>query len=119
MCIFCMNLIRNSEFEQRIQDLEEDWRRFIHVQLTAEAVDTARGIARDQALRGADAIHLASALMLRRRFEDEEDRLILVTSDQELKEAAQSVDLTVSDPNEEESSSLGVSEKEEEIRDEE
>jgi hypothetical protein len=54
------------------------------------------------ALRGADAVHLASALVLRRRFADAEDRLIFVASDRELKEAAQSSGLAVIDPEEQE-----------------
>ena len=41
------------------------------------------------ALRGADAVHLASALVLESRLVDAEDRLIFVAADRELKEAAQ------------------------------
>jgi len=100
-----------SSFEQKVQDLEDDWERFIRIQLTAEAVDTAREQARVRALRGADAIHLASALLLQRRFEDEEEQIVFVTSDRELKEAAQSVGFTVSDPNVEESPSSEPREK--------
>ncbi len=93
--------------------MEEDWRRFIHVQLTVEAVDIAREVAIDHALRGADAIHLGSALMLRKRFEEKEDQLLFVTADQELKEAAQAAGLSVSDPNEKEDVSSQPSEQEE------
>lgn len=91
-----------SLFEQKVQELEEDWDRFIQVHLTAEAVDIAKELARDLALRGADAVHLASALLLQRRFVDEDERLILVTSDHELKKAAQSSGLVVIDPAEQE-----------------
>ena len=111
--------IAPSSFEQKVQDLEDDWRHFIHIHLTAEAVDTAKEQARVWALRGADAIHLASALMLQRRFGDEEDQMIFVTSDQELKEVATSVGLTVSDPNEEGSSPSELREDEEKTQDDE
>ncbi|MBT4498400.1 MAG: type II toxin-antitoxin system VapC family toxin [Gemmatimonadetes bacterium] len=104
--------IGSSFFAQKIEELEGDWRRFIHVQLTLEAVDIAKEVARDHALRGADAIHLGSALMLRGRFQEEEDQLLFVTSDQELKGAAQSVGLSVSDPQEEETVSSQPSEGE-------
>jgi hypothetical protein len=89
-------------FEQKVQEREEDWMRFIQVQLTTEATDLAQDLARNMALRGADAVHLASALMLQGRFVDTEDRLIFVASDHELKEAAQSSGLTVIDPEEQE-----------------
>ena len=54
------------------------------------------------ALRGTDAVHLASALVLQRRFADAEDRLVFVASDRELKEAARSSGLAVIDPEEQE-----------------
>ena len=89
-------------FEQKVQELEEDWGSFIQIQLTTEAVDLAKDLARNMALRGADAVHLASALVLQRRFADVEDRLVFVASDRELKEAAQSSSLAVIDPEEQE-----------------
>jgi predicted nucleic acid-binding protein len=88
--------------EQKVRELEEDWRGFIQIQLTTETTDLAKDLARDMALRGADAVHLASALVLRRRFADAEDRLIFAASDRELKEAAQSSGLAVIDPEEQE-----------------
>jgi hypothetical protein len=74
--------------------------RFIQIQLTTETTDLAKDLARDMALRGADAVHLVSALVLRRRFADAEERLVFVTSDRELKEAAQSSGLALIDPEE-------------------
>jgi hypothetical protein len=79
-----------------------------------EAIDLAKEVARYQALRGADAIHLGSALLLQRRFEgEEEDQLQFITSDRELKEAAQSSGLSVSDPQEEETATSQSLEEEE------
>ena len=89
-------------FEQKVQELEEDWVRFIQIQLTIETMDLAKDLAKNMALRGADAVHLASALVLQRRFADAEDRLVFVASDRELKDAAQSSGLVVSDPEEQE-----------------
>lgn len=85
-------------FEQKAHELEEDWGRFIQVQLTAEVVDLAKKLARERAIRGADAVHLASALVLQGRFVEEDDRLVFVASDRELKEAAKISDLAVIDP---------------------
>jgi predicted nucleic acid-binding protein len=85
-----------------VQELEEDWVRFIQIQLTTETMDLAKDLAKNMALRGADAVHLASALVLQRRFAAAEDRLVFVASDRELKEAAQSSGLAVIDPEEQE-----------------
>jgi len=107
------NEIDPPTLEKNIQELEEDWESFIQVQMTAEAVAIAKDLARDLALKGADAVHLASALLLQRHFEEEEDRLIFITSDQELKEAARSSGLEVIDPEEQERQTSSEAEKEE------
>jgi predicted nucleic acid-binding protein len=112
--------ISSSALAPKLQEVEEDWRRFLQVHLTVEAVGLAKEMVKDFALRGADAIHLASARMVSRRFEGEEDRLSFVTSDQALKAAARSSGLVVIDPSEEEnSSSRPTEDEEEEVQDEE
>ena len=68
--------------------------------MTTEVVDIAKTVVRDLALCGADAIHLASALILRNRLSVEEDQLTLVASDRELKEAAQLSNPAIIDPEE-------------------
>jgi hypothetical protein len=45
---------------QIMQNIREDWKEFIHIHLTSEVLDIAENIAYNQALRGADAVHLAS-----------------------------------------------------------
>jgi len=92
-----------AAFEQKSVELESDWERFIQIQLSAEAVDLAKVMARRLFLRGADAVHLASALILQERFVDEDDRLVLVTSDRELREAGEISGLIVMNPGEGES----------------
>jgi len=69
---------RLQELEAKVQELEEDWVRFIQIQLTIETMDLAKDLAKNMALRGADAVHLASALVLQRRFANAEDRLVFV-----------------------------------------
>jgi predicted nucleic acid-binding protein len=66
--------------------------------MTSEVVDNAKELTKKLALRGSDAIHLSSALLLQRRFLGKDDRLIIVTSDYELKKAAKSTGLTDIDP---------------------
>lgn len=84
--------------EQQSQALHEDWQFFVKVQFTGDVINRASDIAKSLALRGADAIHLASALELQQRFTDPADQLIFVTSDTELLRAAQVSGLTVVDP---------------------
>ncbi len=68
--------------------------------MTSETGNNAKELTIKYALRGADAVHLSSALMLQKRFREKEDRLIVVASDYELKEAAKSSGLEVIDPSE-------------------
>lgn len=98
--------ISDFSLKQKAQELEEDWKHFIQIQLTHEAVDMAKKLAIQLALRGADTVHLASALLLQSRLTEKNDRLILITSDGELKKASQSLDLIAIDPDEQERSSL-------------
>jgi hypothetical protein len=95
--------IGSAAFEQKSVELESDWERFIQIQLSAEAVDLAKVMARRLALHGADARWMASALILQERFVDEDDRLVLITSDLELKEAGEGSGLLVMNPEERES----------------
>jgi predicted nucleic acid-binding protein len=95
--------IRRAQLTQKVRELEEDWGRFVQIQLSVDAVNRAKDVARQQALRGADAIHLASALLLQSRFVEEEDRLVFVASDRELKDAARSTGFEALDPEEQES----------------
>jgi predicted nucleic acid-binding protein len=92
--------ISRRQLTQKMRELDEDWSRFIQIHLSMAAVTQAREVAEQQALRGADAIHLASALVLRSRFVEAEDQLVFVVSDRQLKEAAQSAGLIVTDPEE-------------------
>jgi uncharacterized protein len=98
---------------QKMQELEVDWERFIRIQMTSEVVDTAKTVAKERALRGADAVHLASALLLRSRLVGEDDQLMLVASDRELKNAAQLSHLAIIDPAEQEVSTSRQPEEDE------
>lgn len=93
--------IHQGQFAAATRELEQDWHGFIEVRLTADTLALAVDVARRFALRGADAVHLASALLLMQRLVDERDTLVLVTADQELKGAARASSLTVLDPAEE------------------
>lgn len=100
-------------FEEKLQELDADWERFFQVKMADEVVELAADLARDLSLRGADAVHLAAALWFQRLLSAEEDRLIFVASDRELKKGAQSSSLEVVDPEEQEELATTENKKEE------
>jgi predicted nucleic acid-binding protein len=88
------------EISQVMQNIRKDWKEFICIHLTSEVLNIAKDIAYNQALRGADAVHLASALVLQKRFIENNDQLIFVTADYELKTASEALNILTIDPNE-------------------
>lgn len=56
-----------QEYRRVVDAFEEDWSRYITVEVTDRLVKTAGHLAASRALRGYDALHLASALSLRER----------------------------------------------------
>lgn len=79
-----------SQFKQKARELEDDWERFIKIQMTYEVVHAAKELTKKLSLRGSDAVHLSSALSLQKRFTEKDDQLVMVASDYELKGAAES-----------------------------
>lgn len=90
--------ITHSQFKQKAQELEDDWKRFSQIPMTHEIVQIAKELTKELALRGSDAVHLSSALVLQKRSVEHGERLVMVTSDQELIEAATSSGLNTIDP---------------------
>lgn len=87
-----------SQFKQKTRELEEDWERFIQIQMTEEVVHIAKELTKRLSLRGSDSVHLSSALLLQKHFTEKDDCMIMVASDQELLKAAKSSGLSIIDP---------------------
>ena len=85
-------------FQQIEAGLLDDWNGFFQVHLTADVVERSLDLAKAGALRGADSVHLASALVLKQELELDSREFTLVTSDGELKAAARNAGLAVIDP---------------------
>jgi predicted nucleic acid-binding protein len=77
---------------ERVTQLDRDWDRYAVVELTAAVVRSAGEFAEQHALRGFDAIHLASALWLKSAQSEE---LLFSAFDRSLSAAAMSAGLTV------------------------
>jgi uncharacterized protein len=60
--------IGQAQFQQKRLELEADWQQFIQVQFSAEVLAMALALTADLSLRGADAVHLASAIVLQQNL---------------------------------------------------
>ncbi len=68
-----------------VRTLDLDWQRYVVIEARDVVLEEAVRLADVHALRGYDAIHLASAVLLRRRLED---RVALASWDDDLDAAA-------------------------------
>jgi predicted nucleic acid-binding protein len=59
-----------SDYRQIIRDFKADWRRYLVLEVTERLVERAEELAEDHHLRAYDAIHLASAGVLKERLAD-------------------------------------------------
>jgi predicted nucleic acid-binding protein len=80
------------------RDFLADWHEMLHAPLTAEVIQVAADLALDEKLRGAEALHLASAYALKTSLAQRSVNLTLVTADPELLAAAHRRHLEVLDP---------------------
>lgn len=80
--------------------LSEDWNSMFQYELRPEVLDRAVDLVRQHRLKGADAIHLASALNLQDGAAAQTLRVTMLTADQELAHAAQLCGLQVLNPQE-------------------
>lgn len=105
--------IDQSQFGRLVQELDRDWEGFIEVRLDTDTLVLATGVVRRYALRGADAVHLASVLLLRQHLTNRDDEVLLLASDEELKSATRASGLTVLDPADEQAPAQQAAEEEE------
>jgi predicted nucleic acid-binding protein len=83
--------ITSAERSVAVAAFRADWRSFSVVNVTQEVVELAADLAEDKALRGYDAVHLASAVLLLHRTGQP---VRFLSWDRRLNEAATEMDLT-------------------------
>ncbi len=76
----------------------QDWQTFVQLQVDFKVVDRAKDVADRFALRGADAVHFASLLLLAEDAARLGREIIFLTSDRELLHTAMSVGIQAMDP---------------------
>ena len=89
---------RTSSTDLARAQLVIDWSGLIQVPLTAELMERAAVLARRFRLRGADAVHLSAADLLRSQSKDSGGPMVLLSSDQEMLRAATELTIRIEDP---------------------
>jgi len=84
-----------TDLESRLQ---LDWQDMTRVPVTDTILLRAANVARDYRLRGADAVHLATAMEIREDLASSGERVVFVASDKELLAAAGANGFKVLDP---------------------
>lgn len=87
-----------AELRELLDSVEEHWDDFVHVDLFDEVIAKARELAGSRWLRGSDAVHLASACVIRAELLAAGDDIDIVTSDAELIQAAIAEGFSVTNP---------------------
>lgn len=90
--------LSEAERDQIVEDVWAEFDLFAQVYHTAPVMKRTRTVALRYGLRGADTVHLASALWLEDHLPPEIERITMITSDRELAEAAEQAGLAVFDP---------------------
>jgi predicted nucleic acid-binding protein len=85
--------IGKQDLRHAVSGLNEDWERFLVLEVTSDLARRAGDLAEEHALRAYDALQLASALILRGTVGAE---VSFLSFDEDLPHAAQSAGLTVS-----------------------
>jgi predicted nucleic acid-binding protein len=94
--------INTEEYERTLSDFIADANQhYLLVTIDSKIVDLAIDLTRRQKLRGCDAVHLASALVLNAKLVEQElAPLIFVAADDDLLKAARLEKLLIENPNE-------------------
>jgi len=77
--------IRERDRRRTLEELDRDWENFFVLEVTDALMQRAGALAEQQPLRAYDAMHLASALMLRERLGS---KVLFLCFDERLSEAA-------------------------------
>lgn len=85
--------LTRKEYSQVVKGFKRDWRNYFIVEVSEDVVELGGELVERHPLRGFDAIHLASALLLKSRTRS---TVSFSCFDERLKKAAQTEGLTVS-----------------------
>lgn len=90
-------IANDAEFLARIEEFRDDWRAFTVFDMNEDALGEVDRIIETYRLRGADSIHLSTALRIRKVLSPD---LVFVASDRELLAAAREERFSIINPQE-------------------
>ena len=89
--------LSESHYKRACREFEADWSGYLRVDLRDDVLSLARDLIRRNPLRGADAVHLASAIHLTRSLGE---KIVFVAADLRLLSAARRERLQILNPEE-------------------
>lgn len=87
--------LTHAEYDTACRQFEAEWSAYLRIELREDVLKLARDVIRRHPLRGFDAIHLASALTLKRALAED---VTFVASDEGLLQAARAERLADANP---------------------
>ncbi|MEK6814759.1 MAG: type II toxin-antitoxin system VapC family toxin [Nitrospirota bacterium] len=84
--------LSDRQFALAVSQFERDWRSYVRMDLSDDVLGLARDLVQRHPLRGYDAVHLASALRLKREIEED---VTFVAADDRLLRAARAERLDI------------------------
>lgn len=87
--------LSTPDYRKAVRQFETEWKSLHVISLNYDMLTAIRGVVTKHHLRGADGVHLASALYLAHNIRDE---VMMIASDNELLNAAKKAKLQVMNP---------------------
>jgi predicted nucleic acid-binding protein len=81
--------LTEREYDRVLAAFREDWSTWIRLPVDRRLLPETARILRDHRLTGADAVHLATALLLQRRFHAAGEQVYLACNDRRLRSSAE------------------------------
>jgi len=87
--------IEKKPFQVALEQFQDDWKRLLVIEFHDQLLDVIRALMQKYALKGADSVHLSSALWLEEALKE---NVTFITSDGNLLKAAEAENLKTINP---------------------
>jgi len=89
------NELSKPDFIEKCREVRHDFTLFHRLFFTADLIDSTADLSESLALRGADTVHISSAVYLRNKTSTASVEVVMITTDKELASAAEKVAMEV------------------------